>query len=165
MRANFRIKIFNATLFVMVSHTQSLEGTTSLQEDSLHTPFFDAEICSLDECVSALEELQASYNLSDIFVTSYKDRSFRVWCFCHVSFSDYIRMQLMLLDKKLLDYNFFWWTVKQGKSTLRTNSKQGRPLQKVVAFLPSYSVPFPKTCERVLYDTDIQKLRLNCFSG
>jgi hypothetical protein len=165
MRANFRIKIFNVTLFAMLSHTQSLEGMSSLQKDGLHTPFFDVENCSLDECVSLLEELQASYNLSDIFVTSDKDRSFRVWCFCHVSFSDYLRMQLMLLDKKLLDYNFFWWTVKQGKSTLRTNSKQGRPLQKVVAFLPSYSVPFPKTCERVLYDTGIQKRGLTVFLG
>jgi hypothetical protein len=153
MRANFRIKIFNVTLFAMLSHTQSLEGMSSLQKDGLHTPFFDVENCSLDECVSALEELQV------------RDRSFRVWCFCHVSFSDYLRMQLMLLDKKLLDYNFFWWTVKQGKSTLRTSAKQNRPMQKTVAFLPSYSVPFPKTCERVFYDTGIQKRGLTVFLG
>jgi hypothetical protein len=165
MRINYRMKLGSITVFLMVSHTQSLEGMSSLQKDGLHTPFFDVENCSLIECVSALKELQIRFNLSDIFVTSDKDRSFRVWCFCHVSFSDYLRMQLMLLDKKLLDYNFFWWTVKQGKSTLRTNSKQGRPLQKVVAFLPSYSVPFPKTCERVLYDTGIQKRGLTVFLG
>jgi hypothetical protein len=165
MRANVRINKFGVTVFLMVSHTQSLEGVTSLQVDGLHTPFFDVENCSLIECVSALKELQIGFNLSDIFVTSDKDRSFRVWCFCHLKYNDYLRMQLILLDKKLLDYNFFWWTVKQGKSTLRTNSKQGRPFQKVVAFLPSFSVPFPKTCERVLYDTGIQKRGLTVFLG
>jgi hypothetical protein len=96
----------------MLSHTQSLEGVTSLQDDGLNTPFFDIEKCSLDECVSALRELQIKYTLSDIFVTSDRDRSFRVWCFCHVSFIRYLVMQLELLAKGLLDYNFFWWTVK-----------------------------------------------------
>lgn len=165
MRTNFRIKKFGHTFFVMLSHTQSLEGITSLQDDGLHTPFFDIENCSLHECIRALEELQIKYNLSDVFVTSDLDRSFRVWCFCHVKYTDYLRMQLDLLDTGILDYNFYWWTVKQGKSTLRTGSKAGRDRQKVVAFLPSYAVLFPKQCEKVLYDTGIQKRGLTVFLG
>lgn len=86
-------------------------------------------------------------------------------CFCHVNYLDYLELQIKLFRKKLLDYNFFWWTVKQGKSTLRTGNKEGRGHQKVVAFLPSYSVPFPKECERVLYDTGIQKRGLTVFLG
>ena len=69
MRTNFRIKKFGHTFFVMLSHTQSLEGITSLQDDGLHTPFFDIENCSLHECIRALEELQIKYNLFDVFVT------------------------------------------------------------------------------------------------
>ena len=165
MRINYRMKIGNITAFFMLSHSQSLEGVTSLQDDGLHTPFFDIENCSLDECVSALKELQFIYNLSDVFVTCDLDRSFRVWCFCHVNYLNYLEMQIQLLRKKLLDYNFFWWTVKQGKSTLRTTSKKGRQQQKVVAFLPSFSVPFPKKCEKVLYDTGVQKRGLTVFLG
>jgi hypothetical protein len=161
----FRIEKFGITLFVLISHTQSLEGVTSLQEDDLHTPFFDIDNCSLDDAVSSLEELQITHNLSDIFVTSDKERSFRVWCFCHVNFSDYLKMQLELLDKKLLDYNFFWWTVKQGKATLRTSSKRDRPIQKVVALLPSYEVPIPDTCERVVYDTGLDEKGVAVFLG
>lgn len=165
MRFNVRIKLGNITAFLMLSSSQSLEGVTSLQEDGLHTPFFDVENCSLNECVCALKELQISYNLSDVFVTSDLDRSFRVWCFCHVKYTDYLRMQLDLLDTGILDYNFYWWTVKQGKSTLRTGCKAGRDRQKVVAFLPSYAVMFPKKCEKVLYDTGIQKRGLTVFLG
>jgi hypothetical protein len=74
-------------------------------------------------------------------------------------------MQLDLLDMGLLDYNFFWWTVKQGKATLRVNNKVGRAKQETVSVLKSYSVPFPKSVEKVVYDTGIEKRGLTVFLG
>jgi hypothetical protein len=149
----------------MVSHTQTLEGVTSLQRNNLHTPFFDLENCSLTQVENALRTIQRSYHLSNIYVTSDKERSFRAWCYSQVKFTSYLRMMLNLLDSGLLDYNFFWWTIKQGKSTLRVSSKADRPKQKIVSVLESYSVPIPESCEKVVYDTGIEKRGLTVFLG
>jgi hypothetical protein len=165
MRANFRIKIANYTLFFMLSHTQTLEGVTSLLPNGKHMPLFDIENCSLEKAEFELKALQAIYSLSDIFITSDKERSFRSWCFAQVTFNEYLRMMLDLLDAGILDYNFFWWTVKQSKATLRVNSKVNRPPQKIVAVLPSYSVPIPETVEKAVYDTGIEKRGLTVFLG
>lgn len=165
MRANFRIKIAGITAFVMLSHTQTLEGATSLQKDGLHTPLFDIENCSLDKAESELRKLQSKFHLSDIFIVSDKEGSYRSWCNGGVKYTDYLRMQLNLIDAGLLDYNFFWWTVKQSKATLRTNSKKNRPPQQIVSVLNSYSVPIPKPVEKAIYDTGIQKRGLTIFLG
>jgi hypothetical protein len=168
MRLNFRMKKFGITFFVMLSHTQTLEGVTSLQSNGKHIPLFDIENCSLNEAENALRKLQIFYALSDIFITSDFERSFRAWCYCHVTYTDYLRMMLDLLDAGLLDYNFFWWTVKQSKSTLRVSSKRNRSNQKLVSVLESYSVPIPKisdSCEKVVYDTGIEKRGLTVFLG
>jgi hypothetical protein len=44
-----------------------------------HTPFFDLDDCDFNTAMNALKKLQIEYNLSDIYVTSDKDRSFRAW--------------------------------------------------------------------------------------
>jgi hypothetical protein len=165
MRLNFRMKKFGITFFVMLAHTQSLQGVSSLLPNGKHMPLFDIENCSLNEAENALRELQTKYGLSDVSITSDKDRSFRAWCFLPVCYIDYLRIQLDLLVVGILDYNFFWWTVKQGKATLRVNSKINRPNQEVVSVLYSYSVPFPKSVEKVIYDTGIEKRGLTVFLG
>jgi len=165
MRANFRVKLFNYTLFFMLSHTQTLEGVTSLLPNGLHMPFFDIENCRLNKAENELRKLQILYDLSDIFITSDIERSFRSWCFGQVKFTDYLRMQLDLIDAGILDYNFFWWTVKQSKATLRVSNKENRPPQKLVSVLKSYSVQIPETVEKVVYDTGVQKRGLTVFLG
>lgn len=165
MRFNFRIRIGSITSFNMLSHTQTCEGVTSLQRDGTHTPFFDIENCSLNEAENTLIELQSKYHLPDIFLTSDIERSYRSWCYALVKFTDYLRMMLDLYDAGVLDWNFFYWTVEQGKSTLRVNNKIDRPPQKIVSVLESYSVPIPKSCEKVIYDTGIEKRGLTVFLG
>jgi hypothetical protein len=167
LRFNLRIKKFGHTLFIMLSETQTLEGITSqvMGKEGKHYPFFDIENCRKIQAEIGLGKVQVSYGLPDIFLTSDKEASYRGWCFAEVNFTDYLRMQLDLLDDGLLDYNFFYWTVFQGKSTLRTSCKSKRPLQKVVSVLKSYSVPIPKTVEKVLYDTGIQKRGISILLG
>lgn len=167
MRFNLRIKKFGYTFFMMISKTQTLEGVTSLLPNGLHTPFFDIENCSQIKAENILRILQSKYHLPDIFLTSDIERSFRAWCFAQVKYTDYLRMMLDLLDAGILDYNFFWWTVKQGKATLRISNKMNRPSQKLVSVLKSYSVPISETAypERVIYDTGVQKRGLTVFLG
>ena len=165
MRFNFRPKICGITFFFMVSHTQTCKGVTSRQEDGTHTPFFDIENCSLDKAENTLMELQSKYHLSDIFITSDKEMSYRSWCYSRVKYTDFLRMQLDLLDAGILDYNFFWWTVKQSKATLRVSNKKNRPSQRIVSVLNSFSVPIPEKCEKVIYDTGIEKRGLTVFLG
>ena len=168
-RINFRLVTSRfgkkVTVFSMFALTQTLEGVSSLLENGLHMPLFDVENCSREKAEFELRKLQFKYRLSDIFLVSDSDRSFRAWCFGQVKYTDYLRMQLDLLDAGVLDYNFFWRTVKQGKSTLRVSSKENRPPQHVVSVLKSYSVPFPKSVEKVIYDTGIQKRGLTVFLG
>ena len=167
MRANYQIKKFGHTLFIMLAHTQTLEGVTSLIPNSnkLHMPFFDVENCSLDKAKKELKKLQSKYGLSDIFITSDKEGSYRAWCFSQVKFTDYLRMMLDLIDVGILDYNFFWWTVNKSKATLRVNNKVNRSKQEIVSVLRSYPVPIPEKCERVVYDTGIEKRGLTVFLG
>jgi len=151
----------------MLSRTQTLEGVTSLLPNGKHIPLFDIEgkNCSLERAKSGLSKLQDCYGLPDIFLTSDKQGSYRAWCFAEADFVDYLRMQLDLIDAGVLDYNFFYWTVFQGKSTLRTSSKKNRPPQEVVSVLQSYSVPIPESVEKVVYDTGIQKRGISILLG
>lgn len=170
MRFNFRIKkkIGNRdfTIFIMVSETQTLEGITSLLPNGKHYPLFDIEGCILEKAENGLMKVQISYGLSDIFITSDYDKSFRAWCFSEVKFTDYLRMMLDLLDMGLLDYNFFWWTVNKSKATLRTSQKKDRKKQELVSVLKSYSVLIPEEVENnVVYDTGIDKRGLTVFLG
>ena len=167
MRFNWRIKKFGKTLFFMYSDTQTCEGIGSLVLDSnnLHYPFFDIEKCGLNEAKSGLVKIQVSYGLPDIAITSDKERSFHGLCFAQVKWTDYLRMQLDLLDMGLLDYNFFYWTVFKNMGTIRTGFKQNRSALKIVDFLYSYPVPYPARIRRVIYDTGLQKRGLTVFLG
>ena len=174
MRFNHRTKISignrQFTIFAMVSDTQTLEGITSqvIGREGYHYPFFDIEKpreTPLEEVEYGLGKIQVSYGLPNIHIVSDKKVSFRSWCFGEVRFTDYLRMQLDLIDAGLLDYNFFWWTVQQSKATLRTGQKKNRRKQELVSTLYSYSVPIPTKVEGVIYDTGIEKRGLTIFLG
>ena len=165
MRFNLRIKKFGHTLFVMFSETQTLEGITSLQKDGKHIILFDLDGFALQEVEDILLRVQVSYSLSDIFITSDRNRSFRAWCFSRVDFYTFLEILIYVVKRGYLDYNFFWWTVNKSKATLRTNNKKDRPPQKVVSVLRSYSVPIPASVEMVTYDTGVKKRGLTVFLG
>lgn len=162
MRFNFRIKKFNHTLFFMWSETQTLEGITSLQKDGKHIIMFDLENCSLNEAEETLRKVQRKYCLSDIFILSDIERSYRGLCFARVDFRKYLKI---LLDVDYLDWNFFYWTVSRGKATLRISNKKNRPPQQIVSVLHSYPAPIPKSCQKVIYDTGIEKRGLVILLG
>ena len=175
MRWNYRLKkkIGNRTftIFVMVAETQSLEGVTSkvIGREGYHYPLFDIEKrggkLSLQEVERELGKIQVSYAISDFFITSDKEGSYRAYCFSEVTLIVYMRMQLDLIDAGILDYNFFWWTVNKSKATLRVNQKKNRPKQELVSTLHSYSVQIPCKFESALYDTGVQKRGLTIFLG
>jgi hypothetical protein len=154
MRSTFRLKIGNLTFFFMVAHTQRLEGLTSLQKDGRHIVLWDIEGCTLTEAEETLRNVQQQYNLSNIFIVSDAERSFRAWCFSRVDFKTYLRI---LLDTQHLDSIFFDYTFKRKKATLRVSNKANREPQRLVSVLKSYSEPLPSHAERVIYDTGLQK--------
>lgn len=163
MRFNLRIKKFGYTFFMMLSKTQTLEGVTSLLPNGKHCVFADIENCSLEQAIAELKNVQKKYVLSDIFILSDKEKSFRAWCFNEVNFKPtYIGI---LNDIPHLDYNFFYWTVSRSKATLRLSNKENRPPQKIVSVLESYPVPIPVQFEKVIYDTGIEKRGLTVLLG
>ena len=167
-RINIRIKKFNYTLFVMLSKTQTLEGVTSLQSDGKHIIMFDSiDDCNLNELKKVWKRIQQKYGLSDVFIVSDKEGSYRVWCFTHVKFN--VLIHILTEDDvfNLMDYNFFYWTVSRGKATLRTSNKVNREPQKIVAVLESYPVSFDENelWEKVTYDTGTEKRGINILLG
>lgn len=162
MRLDFRVKIVNITFFAMVAKTQRLEGVSSLQKDGKHIVMFDLENCSLEQAEKTLRRVQRKYHLSDIFIVSDVEKSYRAWCYSKVDFVTFLKI---LLDVKFLDWNFFYWTVKRGKATLRTSAKRGRGCQRVVSVLTSYFAPIPYSCEKVVYDTGLTKRGFTVFLG
>lgn len=160
MRFNFRVKFRNWTLFLMLAKTQTLEGVTSLQPDNSHIVMWDLENCTLEDAERTLRNLQRKYRLSHIYVASDVEGSYRAWCFSKVDFKTFLKI---LVDSfSILDYNFFYYTVKRRKATLRTGSKKGRPAQKVVCVLESCCSPISNenlVVEKVIYDTGLQKER------
>jgi len=162
-RVYFRMKKFERVLTICFAHVQTLEGITSLLPNGKHILLWDIEDCTLKECKETLRKVQKKYDLSDIFIVSDAERSFRAYCYNQVDFKTYLKI---LLDTDYLDPIFFEYTVRRKKATLRTNSKKGRPKQKVVAVLFSYSVAFPKgKVERVIYDTGVEKEGLSIILG
>ena len=138
----------------MYSDTQTLEGVTSLLKNGKHIVMFDLEDCSLEQAEETLSYVQEKYDLSDIFILSDKERSFRAWCFNFVELKTFLKI---LLDVDYLDYNFFYYTVKRRKATLRLSNKKNRPKQKIVSVLRSYPTLIPDEIEKVVYDTGIEK--------
>ena len=166
MRWNKRIKkrIGNHefTFFVMLSETQTLEGITSLQPDGKHIIMWDLEGCTLQEAIETLRKVQQKYNLSHIFIVSDAEGSYRAWCFSKVDLNTFLKI---LLDTDYLDWNFFYYTIKRRKATLRVNNKKNRLKQELVSFLESYPMPIPELPEMVIYDTGIEKRGLSILLG
>lgn len=162
MRINFRIKIFNRTLFFMYAKTQTLKGITSKVKGSKdkHYVFWDLENCTLEQAQITLAKIQYKYKLGHIFIVSDLPNSYRAWCFTKVDFKTFLKI---LLDTDYVDYNFFYWTVYRGEATLRITQKQDRPLQKIIKVLETYYNPLPKTLGFTEYDTGIGKRNINIF--
>jgi hypothetical protein len=144
----------------MLSRKQRLEGITSKLKNGLHILFFDIENCDLKECETELKLIQDKYELSDIFISSDCEKSFRAWCFTQCTFKQYAHI---LSDSFLfhLDYNFFYWTVQRSKATLRIGNKEGREPQKIISILSTYFVACPEEFESVTYDTGNDKKMTN----
>jgi hypothetical protein len=162
MRFNFRIRLANLTFFAMISKTQRLEGVTSLQKDGTHIVMWDLDKCTQEQAEQTLSKVQRKYRLSHIYITSDAKRSYRAWCYSKVNFTTYLKI---LLENEFLDWNFFYWTVKRGKATLRTGNKKNREPQKVVSILEAYFTPIPASCERVVYDTGLTKNGFSILLG
>jgi hypothetical protein len=156
MRFNLRIKFGEFTVFGMIARTQTLEGVTSLQSDGKHIVMWDLKGCSLEEAEETLRNVQRTYILSNIYIVSDIEGSYRAWCFNHVNYNTLL--SILVDSLSILDYNFFYYTVKRKKATLRTSNKKDRPKQKVVDVLYSYPYPiyFSKV-EKVIYDTGTEK--------
>jgi hypothetical protein len=156
MRWNIRIKINNLTFFVMLAQTQTLEGVSSLQKDGKHIVMWDLENCDLQQAETTLKKVQTKYRLSNIYLVSDTAKSYRAWCYSRVSFDVFLKILYDSLS--ILDFNFFFYTIKRKKATLRTGSKKGRSPQKIVSVLESYYLPInPSKVEKVTYDTGLEK--------
>ena len=165
MRLNLRMKFKDITFFCMLAKTQTLEGITSLQSDGKHIVMLDLENCTLEQIKKILKEIQSIYNLSDIFIVTDNDKTYRAWCFSKIVFDIYLHILVDCLP--ILDYNFFYYTVKRKKATLRTSSKKGRPNQRVVCVLKSFQCPLEShdIVERVVYDTGLEKRGISLLIG
>jgi hypothetical protein len=146
----------------MFSETQTLEGITSLQPDGKHIIMWDLEGCTLQEAIETLGEVQQKYDLSHIFIVSDAEGSYRAWCFSKVDLNTFLKI---LLDTDFLDWNFFYYTVKRRKATLRLSKKKNRLKQELVSVLESYPMPIPELPEMVIYDTGIEKRGLSILLG
>ena len=148
----------------MIAETQTLEGVTSLQPDGSHIIMWDLENCTLEEARDILREVQRKYGLSHIYIVSDLEGSYRAWCFSKVDFQTLL--SILVDSLSILDYSFFYYTVKRRKATLRTSTKKGRGIQEVVSVLESYPVSIPSSAmERVVYDTGLEKEGFSVLLG
>jgi hypothetical protein len=144
----------------MYAKTQTLEGVTNkIKNSDKFYVFWDLEKCTLEEAKATLKSIQTDYDLGDIFIFSDVPNSFRAWCFTPVDFHIYLQI---LLDTEFVDYNFFYWTVKQGKATLRISKKEDRPKQQLLTVLKRRYESIPQIVEYVKYDTGTRG-HLNVF--
>lgn len=161
-RFNFRITTNRFTFFAMFARSQKLEGITSQVFDDngkptgKHYPFFDLEGTSIKKIKSVLGKIQHKYGLSNIYITSDNNSTFRAWCFSIVTFETYLKI---LIDcKSIVDYGFLLYTFKRKEATLRLSKKEGRPFQNVVTVLESFNIPLPsKIVRHVTYVTGCEK--------
>jgi hypothetical protein len=90
-------------------------------------------------------------------VTGDVEQSYRAWCFSRRSFRDFLDI---LLHTRYLDWNFFYYTVRRYRATLRLTKKKNREPQRIVATLREYGehdLPLPDQFEFVTYDTGMMK--------
>lgn len=165
MRINFRLKLKNLTFFFMLAKTQSLTGVTSQTELDKHYIFWDIEGVTLKEAETNLKILQNKHKLSNIYIESDNEgKTMRAWCFNQVSYKKMVTILAESLE--FIDYNFFYYTVKRKKATLRVSPKQNRQPQKCISVLKSYCIEHPlKTCIKVKYDTGLSKRGISILVG
>jgi hypothetical protein len=162
-RFNLRITTSRFTFFTMLSRSQRMEGITSRVYDEngkpteKHYEFWDLESTSLEQIKTTLKKVQKRYNLSHIYLTTDNNgKTFRAWCWSIVTFETYIKILVDSLS--IMDYGFFYYTIKRKEATLRLSQKEGRPFQTCTDVIESFSVPFPTgIMKRVVYHTGNEK--------
>jgi hypothetical protein len=116
---------------------------------------WDLEDCGLNEAEQTLRKVQKNYNLSHIYIVSDLEGSYRAWCFSDVDLETLLSILVDSLG--IIDYSFFYYTVKRRKATLRTSDKKDRCPQSLVSILSSYPVALPEQMQQVIYDTGLVK--------
>jgi hypothetical protein len=161
-RFNGRITTSLFTFFFMIARSQKLEGVTSRVFDingkptENHYVFWDCDIPDLEKIKTVLTKVQQIYNLSDIFVTSDNNRSFRAWCFSIVDFPTFLK--ILIDSKEIIDYEFLSYTFRRKEATLRVSKKENRPFQCIIGVLKTFSAPFPTgTMRQITYVTGCEK--------
>jgi len=152
------------SILILFAVTQRLHGITSLVPNSggKHIILGDIENCTLEQVIEEARFVQKKYGLSNIYIKSDAENSFRLWCFTLV---DYKTLLKILLDFEHLDMVFFVYTVRRNKATLRDSEKNGRPPERVVAILESYWMPIPEHIVEVFYDTGVVKKGISISLG
>jgi hypothetical protein len=93
---------------------------------------WDLENCTLEQIKRTLREIQSIYNLSDIFIVTDNDKTYRAWCFSKIDFGVYLHILVDCLP--ILDYNVFYYTIKRRKATLRISSKKADLNRKLLVY-------------------------------
>jgi len=152
------------SILILFAITQKLHGITSLVPNSggKHIILGDVENCTLEQVIEESRFVQKKYGLSNIYIKSDAENSFRVWCF---SLVDYKTLLKILLDFEHLDMVFFDYTNRRKKATLRDVPKKGRPPEEIVAILESYPMPVPEHIREAFYDTGIVKKGISISLG
>jgi len=159
-RINLRLKFKDYTFFFMISKTQTLDGLMSMIPDDreFHYPMWDLEITDLDSTFNDIEytllDVQDKFQLSDIFIMSDKDLSYRAICFTRVTFKTLMNI---LYNTCYVDYNFIHWTQSRGYANIRMSEKENRKPLEVISILKTYHQPIPEYIYHKIYDTGIEK--------
>jgi hypothetical protein len=162
-RFNLRITTSRFTFFTMLSRSQRMEGVTSQVYDqngkptNNHYVFWDLEGCSLEQIKKSLKKVQTRYSLGNIYLTSDNNgQTYRGWCFSIVTFETFLKILIDSLN--VMDYGFFYYTIKRKEATLRLSQKEGRPFQSCTDVIESFFVPFPSgIMSRIVYNTGTEK--------
>lgn len=168
LKNRFSIKIakhfgnYGFSLLFLFALTQRLHGIASLLPNGMHFILADVENCSFEQVVEEAKYVQQKYGLSNMYIYSDTERSYRVFCYSIVDFKTLLKI---LLDFKHLDMIFFSYTVRRKKATARISKKKDRPSPKLVKVLESYPMPFPKQVQEVFYDTGIVKKGISFSLG
>jgi hypothetical protein len=170
-RFNLRITTNCFTYFTMLARSQRIEGITSTVYDKNGKPtknhyvFWDLENCSLEQIKKTLKKVQTRYSLGNIQLTSDNNgKTYRGWCFSIVTFETSIKILVDSLS--VMDYGFFYYTIKRKEATLRLSQKEGRPFQTCTDVIESFFVPFPSgIVKHVIYNTGCEKQGLTVNLG
>ena len=160
LKNRFTLKItkhfgnYGFSTLILFALTQRLHAITSFLPNGMHFILADIENCSFEQVVEEAEYVQQKYGLSNMYIYSDTERSYRVFCYSIVDFKTLLKI---LLDFKHLDMVFFSYTVRRKKATARISKKKDRPSPKLVKVLESYPLPFPEQVQEVFYDTGVVK--------